>query len=87
MNAGRNTQIIAGMTNSAQNAEMPSQMAMSRPISAWKRSDDTLHRTTLTISVDAVINTPRPALFSYLMRARARLSPPACNASRTPSTT
>ena len=53
--------MIAGMTNSADVAEMPSQMAINKPISAWNLSYDAHQSSVLRISTLAVTNTPMPA--------------------------
>ncbi|MNJ04979.1 hypothetical protein D3C73_1660040 [compost metagenome] len=52
-------------------------MAMSRPISAWKRSDDIHHSRVLRISTLAVTITPIPAECRALRTASSALAPAA----------
>ncbi|MCY1466654.1 hypothetical protein D9M71_850280 [compost metagenome] len=65
------------MTNSAEIAETLSQMAISRPISAWKRSDDSHHSRVARISTLAVTITPIPAECSAWYTACSGLLPAA----------
>ncbi|MNV98880.1 hypothetical protein D3C71_1941830 [compost metagenome] len=65
------------MTNRAENADTLSQMAISRPISAWKRSDDSHQSRVLRISTLAVTITPMPAECSAMRIASSALRPAA----------
>lgn len=77
---------MAGMTNRADAAEMPSQIAIRIPISACRRRDEKLQMITLVMSVSAVTRTPRPELLKALVMACSMLLEPWCNSSRMPST-